>query len=183
MPGEVLTLSGLGAHTVKWMSVDIKGNREAIKSQRLLVGMSEETGAVSGTVAPTLGLTLGTAAAFEPFVPGVPKTYTASTVANVVSTAGNATLSVSDTGANPGHLMNGAFKMPQPLQATASSLGGTSTAGGAVGSAARALMTYGAPVSNDAVTVQFRQAIGATDALRTGGYSKSLTFTLSTTAP
>ena len=36
MPGEVLTL-GLGAHTVKWMAVDIKGNREAVKSQRLLV--------------------------------------------------------------------------------------------------------------------------------------------------
>ena len=40
-----------------------------------------------------------------------------------------------------------------------------------------------APVSNDPVTITFRQHIGATDALRTGAYSKTLTFTLSTTTP
>jgi hypothetical protein len=33
------------------------------------------------------------------------------------------------------------------------------------------------------VTVPFTQAIGANEALRTGAYSKTLTFTLSTTAP
>ena len=38
-------------------------------------------------------------------------------------------------------------------------------------------------MSNDAVTLGFRQAIGANDALRTGTYSKTLTFTLSTTTP
>ena len=38
-------------------------------------------------------------------------------------------------------------------------------------------------VSNDPVTVDFRQRIKANDALRTGAYSKTLTFTLSTTAP
>jgi len=31
--------------------------------------------------------------------------------------------------------------------------------------------------------VSFRQHINANDALRTGSYSKTLTFTLSTTAP
>ena len=45
------------------------------------------------------------------------------------------------------------------------------------------LKTWSAPVSNDAVTVAFRQAIGAGDALRTGTYSKTLSFTLSTTEP
>ena len=44
-------------------------------------------------------------------------------------------------------------------------------------------MNYSAPVSNDSVTVQFKQSVGSTDALRTGAYSKSLTFTLSTTNP
>jgi hypothetical protein len=44
-------------------------------------------------------------------------------------------------------------------------------------------MTYPAPASNDAVTLSFRQAIAANDALRTGTYSKTLTFTLSTTTP
>ena len=38
-------------------------------------------------------------------------------------------------------------------------------------------------MSNDAVTVSFQQSIGANDALRTGSYSKTLTFTLSTTTP
>ena len=40
-----------------------------------------------------------------------------------------------------------------------------------------------APVSNEAVTISFKQQIKATDALRTGAYSKTLTFTLSTTTP
>ncbi len=38
-------------------------------------------------------------------------------------------------------------------------------------------------MSNDPVTIGLEQAIGATDALRTGTYSKTLTFTLSTTSP
>ena len=45
------------------------------------------------------------------------------------------------------------------------------------------LLTYSAPISNDPVTITFTQDIGATDALRTGPYSKTLTFTLSTTSP
>ena len=45
------------------------------------------------------------------------------------------------------------------------------------------MLTYAAPVSNDAVTVTFQQAIAAADALRTGSYGKTLTFTLSTTTP
>jgi len=38
-------------------------------------------------------------------------------------------------------------------------------------------------VSNDPVTITFKQAIGSGDALRTGTYSRTLTFTLSTTTP
>ena len=38
-------------------------------------------------------------------------------------------------------------------------------------------------MTNDAVQVDVRQAIGATEPLRAGTYSKSLTFTLSTTTP
>ena len=45
------------------------------------------------------------------------------------------------------------------------------------------LLSYGGPVSNDDVTIAFRQHIAATQALRSGSYSKSLTFTLSTTTP
>ncbi len=46
-----------------------------------------------------------------------------------------------------------------------------------------AAASWSAPVSNDAVTIDFKQSIGANDALRTGTYSKTLTFTLSTTTP
>ena len=45
------------------------------------------------------------------------------------------------------------------------------------------LHTYGGPVSNDPVTIRLKQAIGASEALRTGAYAKTLTFTVSTTAP
>jgi hypothetical protein len=45
------------------------------------------------------------------------------------------------------------------------------------------LLSYAAPVSNDAVTIAFRQRIGPTQALRTGTYNKTLTFTLSATSP
>ena len=33
------------------------------------------------------------------------------------------------------------------------------------------------------MTIGFKQSIGANDALRTGTYGKTLTFTLSTTSP
>jgi hypothetical protein len=103
----------------------------------------------------------------------------------VISTAGDATLSVADPGANAGHLANGAFTLPSVLQAKASSPAGTGGALTDVGgsSAPTQLLTYANPISNDAVTVAFQQHIGTADALRTGAYSKTLTFTLSTTTP
>jgi hypothetical protein len=78
-----------------------------------------------------------------------------------ISIAGDAALSFSD----PGHLTNGAFALADPLQVTLSKASWTGA------------------VSNDAVTIGFKQHIGSTDPLRTGAYSKTLTFTLSTTAP
>ncbi len=68
--------------------------------------------AAGGTVPATLALTLGAAPTFGAFAPGVTKEYTAETKATVVSTAADATLSVSD----PGHLANGAFSLPEPLR-------------------------------------------------------------------
>jgi hypothetical protein len=116
---------------------------------------------VSGTVPATLSLTLGPPASFGAFTPGIDHDYSAATAADVVSTAGDAALSVSD----PGHLANGAFELPSPLQV----LG--------------VPRTWSAPVSHDTFSIGFAQHIGATDALRTGTYSRTLTFTLSTTTP
>ena len=143
-------------------------------------------GGVSGTVPATLSLALGAPASFGPFTPGITKTYEASTTATITSTAGDATLSVADPSPNAtGHLVNGAFSLPQPLQARARNAANSGTAYNNVGSSASPLnlLTYDGPVSNDQVTLQFSQLINANDALRTGTYSKTLTFTLSTTTP
>jgi hypothetical protein len=178
MPGEVLTIDRGGIHDIKWIAVDIKGNVSPVESQRFLIGPEGEVG---GTVPPTLTLTMGAPAAFGPFTPGVDRDYTATTTATVISTAGDATLSVADpSSAHTGHLVNGSFFLPQPLQAN-----GNGGAYAAVGGSANPtpLHRYTGPVSNDQVTIGFKQSIGRTDALRTGNYSKTLTFTLSTTNP
>ena len=44
-------------------------------------------------------------------------------------------------------------------------------------------LTWSAPISNDAVTLEYKQSIGANDPLRTGAYAKTLTYSLSTTTP
>ena len=67
---------------------------ETVTAAFALFDLGTATGTVSGTVPPTLSLTLGGAASFGAFVPGVAREYTASTTATVVSSAGDATLSV-----------------------------------------------------------------------------------------
>ena len=52
-----------------------------------------------------------------------------------------------------------------------------------VGATPLTLHTYSGPVSNDPLTIRFKQAIGASEPLRTGAYAKTFTFTLSTTTP
>jgi hypothetical protein len=144
------------------------------------------TAPIGGNVPATLSLTLGTPASFGAFTPGGTRTYTAQTTGTVTSTAGDATLSVADPSPTAtGHLVNGAFSLPQPLQARARNATNTGTAYNNVGSSASPLnlLTYGGPISNDEVTLQFSQLVNANDALRTGTYNKTLTFTLSTTTP
>ena len=118
-------------------------------------------GGVAGTVPATLSLALGAPASFGAFTPGATREYTASTTANVISTAGDAALTVS----GPGHLANGAFTLPEPLRVDI------------------APATWAGPVSNAAAAIAFKQLVKSTDALRTGSYSRTLTFTLSTTSP
>jgi cytochrome c len=128
-------------------------------------------GDVTGTVPATLALTVSPVANLGIFTPGLAHDYTATLAANVISTAGEATLSVADLSPNAtGHLVNGAFSLPQPLLVAGSPL-------------PAAIKTWSGPVSNEPVTIEVKQPIGATDALRTGTYSKTLTFTLSTNSP
>ena len=110
----------------------------------------------------TLALTLGTPPTFGAFTPGVAKDYTASTTANVISTAGDAALTVSD----PGHLMNGTYALPSALRGRLLEVG---------------VDRAGRP------TRRSRSTSSSTSAPPTrcgpGSYSKTLTFTLSTTQP
>jgi hypothetical protein len=104
----------------------------------------------------------------------------------MISTAGDAPLSVADPSPDhTGHLVNGAFFLPQPLQARARNAANTGTPYNNVGSSASPLnlLTWDGPVSNDALTLGFSQRINPNDPLRTGTYAKTLTFTLSTTTP
>jgi X-Pro dipeptidyl-peptidase len=147
----------VGSTLVTCTATDASGNVATTSFPVLLRGAFT----VGATVPATLSLSLGAPASFGAFTPGVAHDYTVSTAANVISTAGEAALTVSD----PGHLSNGTFSLTQPLVVTITPASWT------------------APVSNAAVTIGFTQSIGATDALRTGAYSKTLTFTLSTTTP
>jgi hypothetical protein len=168
--GQVLARSATGAIGLEapaaasngdWVEPASQGQLWRIAPARITRYAVDAQGGVGGSVPATLSLTLGGPASFGAFTPGVDHVYTASTTADVVSTAGDATLSVSD----PGHLANGTFTLPQPLQVTG------------------VPKVYAGPVSHDLVTIGFRQPIGATDALRTGTYATTLTFTLSTTNP
>ncbi len=146
-----------------------------------LQGTSAEA-PVGGTVPPTLSLSLGSPATFGAFTPGVDRNYEASTSANVISTAGDATLSVTDPSSNAtGRLVNGSFALGERLQARAN--GSTFAPLSATAGSPLTLLTYDGPVSNAGVTIGFRQHIGAAEALRTGTYAKTLTFTLSTSNP
>ena len=157
------------ANTLLASDVAVRDN--VLRQARAVIALLEEsidnptstttTGTVGGTVPATLSLTLGAPAAFPAFVPGVANDYTATTNATVTSTAGDAALSVSD----PGRLTNGAFSLAEPLRVE-------------FGKSA-----WTAPTSNETVGITFKQLIKANDPLRTGTYSKTLTFTLSTTAP
>jgi hypothetical protein len=143
-------------------------------------------GTVGGSVPATLSLSLGTPATFGAFTPGITKTYLASSTATVTSTAGDALLSVADpSSVGTGHLVNGSFVLPEPLQARARNAANSGTAYNNVGSSASPLnlLTWSAPVSNDAVTLEYSQLVKSNDPLRTGSYAKTLTFTLSTTTP
>ena len=82
--------------------------------------------------------------------------------AEVTSTAGDAALTVSPS---PAYLANGTYVLSEPLQVAFSKA------------------AWAGPVSGDPVTITLRQHIGANQPLRTGNYSKTLTFTLSTTNP
>ncbi|WP_051325134.1 phosphodiester glycosidase family protein [Candidatus Solirubrobacter pratensis] len=133
------------------------GTEKTIKTQ---VTHSSQDAPAGGDVPATLALTLGAPASFGAFTPGVEREYTASTTASVTSTAGDAALT-----ASPAKLANGAFTLAQPVVITPEKTAWTG------------------PATADAFSIGFKQSIGANDPLRTGDYSATVTFTLSTQHP
>jgi sugar phosphate isomerase/epimerase len=168
----------------------ITSNADDATESILLTGQSNgnAVGGVGGTVPTSLSLTRGGSPSFGAFTPAVARTYDTAVAASVVSTAGDATLSVTDSSSTAtGHLVNGTFSLPSALQVRAANTANPNPAYAPLSEVANTplnILSYAGPTAGaDTVTVGFRQAIGATDTLRSGSYSKTLTFTLSTTTP
>lgn len=185
--GSPIDTATEGTKTFRVDASDAEGGTASVERTYTVVPV---TGPVGGDTPATLVLTLGPAPAFSPFIPALGREYTTTSTATMTSTAENATLSVADPSSNAtGRLVNGAYALESPLHITAApsspDAGGTPAAGGAVGGSASptSLITYNGPLGSETATLTFRQAIGATEPLRTGSYGKTLTFTLSTTAP
>lgn len=184
--GAALDTSTVGSSYITVTARDAAGTTAVSQSSYSVT----ETGTDPGNVPATLNLNLGTPTAFAPFVPGLTKDYFATLNAQIVSTAGDLTLTVNDAGTtNVGKLVNGTHALPQPVQAGAVKVPATGTPpapssyaplGGA--SNPTTLLTYDGPVSGSAA-ITFKQPVAETDALRTGSYTKTLTFTISTTTP
>jgi hypothetical protein len=139
---------------------------------------------VSGSVPGTLSLTLAGSANLGALTAGLAHDYETTVAATVSSSGADATLSVSDPSpADAGRLVNGTYALAQPVQARATNAANPSTAFAPVGTSPLTLLTYAGPASNDTVTIGLKQTVGSTEPLRTGTYSKTLTFTLSTTTP
>ena len=99
-------------------SVTLKAVSESDPTKTASAVCTLGDGNVGGSVPATLALTMGAPADFGPFTPGLGKDYFATTAANVISTAGDATLAVADPSSTAtGHLVNGAFSLASPLQA------------------------------------------------------------------
>jgi hypothetical protein len=168
---------------------DAAGNTETAHTLSLQINP-----AGASTLPPTNSLTLSLTsqpATLGSFTAGTAGNYT-TTVALTISTGvPTATLSASDRSTlDTGHLVNtsasgGPYELAQGLQASASDAAGTTGSGVfsdlSVTNPAT-LLSYSAPAMSDAVTVTFKQPIGAGDPLRTGSYSKTITLTLSTTS-
>lgn len=180
------TFTTVGEFTVK---VTVGDGRFSTSATLPVSVHAESTDApidLSATVDLVLGLSLSGPATFSPLTPAVTREYTTSVTGQVTSTAGSAVMTVSDPSAtNTGKLVNGTYVLEQPLQVRATNAATPSTAFAPVTGANSPLqlLSYPRAISADAITVGFKQAVGAEETLRAGSYGKSLRFTLSTTTP
>jgi sugar phosphate isomerase/epimerase len=168
----------------------VRSNSDDATERILLVGKSTNSslGTIGGDVPSLLQLVIPTnGGSFGTFVPGVARDYTTALAATVTTTTGDAALSVSDPSTTAsGRLVNGAFSLASPVNVRAVGLGDSPLPAFAAlptDNTSLSLRNWSAPVTNAPLTLGFRQSVGAAEALRAGTYSKTLTFTLSTTTP
>ncbi len=187
------TITAGGLHTVTYASVDQAGNTEGTKALTIQVN-PQATTSPTGNVPSVLALSIGSVApTFGAFTAGVAQTYSATVGATATATAASSILTAADTSATaPGHLVNsaasdGPYALAQGLQVDATSTNASASGGGVYRDLTlanpAAILSYVAPVSDDAVTIGFHQPIAAGDPLRTGNYTKTVVFTLSTDTP
>ena len=141
---------------------------------------------VGGDVASQLSLSIPGQATFGAFTPGTARDYTATLLADVVSTMPDAALSVVDSTTNAtGHLVNGQYALQQPLKMRATNTANPNTAFAPLSEsgAPLTLLTWNGPTAGERVTLGFQQSIAATENLLRGSYTKTLTYTLSSTTP
>jgi hypothetical protein len=141
---------------------------------------------VGGNVPSVLQLSVAGGGSFGTFVPGVGTTYNTALAASATTTTADAALSVADlSGDQPGKLVNGAFALANPVGVRAVGLGDDAATipFTPVTGAPQTLKSWSAPMTAAPLTLGLRQQITSTEALRAGAYSKTLTFTLSTTTP
>ena len=152
-------MSTPGVTDIKWFATDIKGNQSAVQTQRVQIG---EQGTVGGSVPATLALTLGAPADVRRVHAGCGARVQASSTATVIS----------------------ARPATRRCRCSEPGLHGQRRVHARRAAAGRVLqVSWTAPTSNESVGIAFKQLIKANDPLRTGTYSKTLTFTLSTTQP
>ncbi|MDA0184587.1 sugar phosphate isomerase/epimerase [Solirubrobacter phytolaccae] len=179
------------AYTTSIARLQFTSNSDAATNSIQLVGTSGQAAdpqvVVGGNVTSQLGLDLTGPAALGTFVPGTAADYTSTLLAEVTTTTPDAKLSVLDNSATAaGHLVNGTAVLRSPLKLRATNATQTSAAFTALSETTGTpldLLSYTAPTTRDRVSIGIQQSIGATETLLRGTYSKTLTFSVSSTTP
>jgi PKD repeat protein len=182
------TYNEVGMFTAKVTASDGKGGKDTALLTVIVqpVGDNTEEVGVGGVVPGVLSLDITGSANFGTFMPGVTRDYTTSLAATATSSATAAELTVRDPSSqSAGHLVNGTHALASPLQVRATDATHPDSAFAPLSeSGARlSLLAFPTPVSGHPLTIGFKQSIAASEQLVTGGYGKTVVFTLSATTP